>query len=89
MAKEIKTLTALEATKIVKSLGINILSRKLTPAKMKVSNKQAFCDIFAGVNYVYYIFDLDEKTVRQGNIFEINGQLRFRYYKEPAKLYSI
>ncbi len=89
MPKEIKTLSALEATRIIKSLGIALMSRKLKQVKMKCPTKQAFCDQFAGLNYVYYVFNLDDKTVRQGNFFDINGQSKFRYYEGPAESYDI
>lgn len=81
-------LTNIQAKAILKQLGFALMSRSLHEIHLKNSTLQMFSDDFAGVTYSYFVFNLNDKTVREGNWFDIGGKSKFRYYDKPAMDYS-
>lgn len=77
-----------EAKAILKKAGISVVCRSLTEVKTKKlqeSDKyQMFCETWCGVGLTYFVFNLQENTVRKGNYFNVEGKTRFGFYKEPA-----
>lgn len=77
-------LTAITAKAILKKLNKKVMCRTLSDQKMKKDHLQCFIDVWCGTAMSYYIFNLEDKSVREGNFYNIEGKQKFLYYKEPA-----
>lgn len=75
-------ITAIKAKAIIKKSGLEIVCRKLSECKSKKEHLQIFAEDWCGLRLVYYVFDLQNKTLRKGNYFNIDNKKSFRYYKD-------
>jgi uncharacterized radical SAM superfamily Fe-S cluster-containing enzyme len=77
-------LTAIQAKSILKKTGVNLICRSLKESSTKNPSKQLFYEPWCGVALAFYVFNHEDKTVREGNYFDVDGKMKFLYYKKPA-----
>jgi len=78
-------ITVAQAKKALKNHEISILGKKLEELKTKNPEKhQIFYNTWCSVIMCLYVFNHEDKTIRQANWFDVNGKRKICYLNTPT-----